>query len=131
MELDTNGILETKSILNQMMRTSSTGNGIVELSDGRKCVMSQILYDTSVLFNIYENGLLSLVNKYPIASLNAWLYNLTELDNSILLAGKISNYQYLSEGLLIKTNKHGNKIWEKALWNPNFDIGIGKLSLST
>jgi Secretion system C-terminal sorting domain len=128
MELDTNGnTLHTDLYFepNDAI-VSSIGNSVAQSLDGKIFVLTQALDDTGGLLNIYQNGALESTKKFDFPAFNTTLGSFKETNNIIFLTGNFQNLQYDSKGFLIKTDTHGNKLWEKHYGQQNLNIGLGE-----
>jgi len=128
MEMDTNGNTLFTDIYfhpNEAV-TPDINNSIAKSTDGKVYSMSQILYDTSVLLTIYQNSVRLNSKVIPVYGLNCWLYHYIELDSNILLTGMVQNHQYRTEGILLKSDKTGNEIWQKNYGHSGIDCGISE-----
>jgi hypothetical protein len=126
MELDTNGNVLFTDIYfhpNDAV-TPQIQNSIYQSNNGLTYAMGQILDITSSYLSIYNDlGRISTV-VIPVDGLQSWLYHCIDWNQNILLAGRRSNYQYDSEGMLIKSDPMGSEIWRKYYGVPNRRCGI-------
>lgn len=128
MELDTNGNTLFTDIYfhpNDAV-TSSIGNNIVAIDDQ--------VYITSQMFNQVQENLLVTYNNSELTNTNiiysngfrTWLYHVVKQDNNILLSGGNQNFQYHSEGMLIKSDPMGNELWRKYFGHPGLECEIAE-----
>jgi Secretion system C-terminal sorting domain len=79
-----------------------------------------------ILLAIYKNSERINLKITPIVARQKWLLQCVDWNENILLSGKIQNYQYNNEGMLIKADSSGNEIWRKYYGSPGFDCYIGE-----
>lgn len=128
LELDTNGNVQQTDLYfypNDAL-TPDIQNSIFQSATGQVYAMSQIFYDTAVLLSVYENSELLATVRMPVEGLNAWLYHAVDLPDALLLAARRVNHQYDSEGLLIKTDKTGNPLWQRYYGQAGLNCGIAE-----
>lgn len=132
MELDTNGnTLFTDIYFHPNDAVGpGIGNSIHQSSSGLIYSMNQMVYDTSTnLLAIYENSERINVVLTPINALQSYLLNCIDWGQNLLFSGRIQNYQYRSEGMLIKSGPMGNEIWRKYYGSSGLHCSIGEPSI--
>jgi hypothetical protein len=126
MELDTNGNPLFTDIYfhpNDAV-TPQVGNSLYQSNKGFTYGMGQILNITSSYLSIYAESERVSTVEIPVDGLQSWLYHCVDWNENLLLAGRRSNYQYDSEGMLIKSDAMGNEIWRKFYGSPGLYCGI-------
>ena len=129
MELDTNGnTLFTDIYFHPNDAVGpGIGNSIFLSNSGFLYSMNQMVYDTSTnLLAIYANSERIGLKLNPINAKQSYLLNCIDLDTNLLFSGRIQNYQFDSEGMLIKSDPMGNEIWRKYYGVPDRRCGIAE-----
>jgi hypothetical protein len=103
------------------------GNSIYQSTSGLIYSMNQMVYDTSTnLLAIYENSERKRIVISPINARQSFLLNCIDWGYNLLFSGRIQNYQYDSEGMLIKADSLGNEIWRKYYGESGLDYYIAE-----
>ena len=129
MELDTNGnTLFTDIYFHPNDAVGpGIGNSIHQSYSGLIYSMNQMVYDTSTnLLAIYNNSERIKVVLTPVNALQSYLLSCVDWNQNLLFSGRIQNYQYKSEGMLIKSDPMGNEIWRKYYGYQGLDCGVGE-----
>jgi hypothetical protein len=128
MELDTNGTTLFTDIYFHPNDAVSPGigNSLFLSNNGITYSMNQILYDSLILLALYQNSERINIQITPIAGLQKWLYHCIDWNSNLLLVGQMQNYQYDSEGMLIKSDPMGNEMWRKYYGIPDRRCGIAE-----
>lgn len=129
MELDTNG----NTLFTDIYFHSNDGigpgigNSIYQSSSGLVYSMNQMVYDTSTnLLAIYKNSERIRIVVTPVNALQSYLQDCIEWGQKLLFSGNIQNYNYKTEGMLIKSDSMGMEIWRKYYGSPGLNCGIAE-----
>jgi Secretion system C-terminal sorting domain len=128
MELDTNGnTLMTDIYFNPDDAVfSRIGNSLFQSENGVTYALSQTLQDSLIVLAMYQNSQRLGVKIIPVDRIGRKLLHAADYDGNLLLSGNRVNYQYKTEGVLIKTDPLGHEIWRKYYGESGFDCGIGE-----
>jgi Secretion system C-terminal sorting domain len=128
MELDTNGNTLLTDIYFHPNDAVTPGveNRLFASNNGIIYSMNQIFYDSLILLALYQNSERIKIYTTSIPGLQKWLNQCVDWGESILLSGQRQNYQYKTEGMLIKADKMGNEIWRKYYSSLGLDCSIGE-----
>lgn len=128
MELDTNGNTLFTDIYFHPNDAVAPGilNSLFLSKNGIVYSMNQILYDNLILLALYQNSERILIKTTPIDALQKWLLHCVDWEDNLLFTGRIQNFQYLSEGMIIKSDQMGNEIWRKYYGKENIYCRIAE-----
>lgn len=127
MELDTNGNpLFTDIYYHPNDAVTPELNNSLYFSGDYIYSMGQVLGEKSSYMAIYQNSERINTVIYPVEGFVSFLEHCVRQENDLFLTGSRQNYQYESQGMLIKTTAMGDEKWRKFYGIEGRNCGIAE-----